>query len=69
MSDPLSVTASVAGLVSLAIELAKITHWYLSGVSGAPDSWAALVKEADALRGLLIDLDTNISAGGKLKGH
>lgn len=61
MADPVTAAASVVGLVSLAMELSKITHWYLSNVAGAPESWAALVKEAEALRDLLVDLDTEIS--------
>lgn len=62
MADPFSTAASVAGLVSLALELTKITHWYLSNVSGAPESWAIMVKEADALRDVLVDMTTTISA-------
>jgi cell division control protein 24 len=49
MSDPLSIAASVAGLISLANEIGKIIASYVSSVKSAPDDAERLRTELTAL--------------------
>jgi hypothetical protein len=54
--DPLSIISGVAGLASLAIQLAQITSAYVSSVRGASKSISDLHQELLALRSVLIQL-------------
>jgi hypothetical protein len=49
MSDPLSIAASVAGFLSLAIQLTKIISTYVADVKSAPSDASALNTEITAL--------------------
>lgn len=49
MADPLSITASIAGLVSLANEVGKIIASYIGGVKSAPGEAESLSMELAAL--------------------
>jgi hypothetical protein len=49
MADPLSVSASVAGSLSLALEITKILSAYVSDVKSAPDDARTLLTEITAL--------------------
>jgi hypothetical protein len=56
--DGLSIASGVAGLVSLAIQLTKITSAYVSSIRGASKSAAALYREFTSLQSTLIHLKT-----------
>jgi hypothetical protein len=49
MSDPLSISASVAGLIGLATEVTKILKDYVSSVKSAHEDATRLLKEITAL--------------------
>ena len=51
--DPLSATASVAGLLSLTIELTKIVSEYCRGVANAPRNASDLLNELASLHDVL----------------
>jgi hypothetical protein len=53
MADPLSISASVAGLLSLTIELTKSLNNYISGVKSAPEDSKRLCTETEALSAVL----------------
>jgi hypothetical protein len=57
MADPLSISASVAGLLSLIIQVADGTYQYASSVRNAPSAVTALLKELQALKTVLVKLD------------
>jgi VCBS repeat-containing protein len=57
MSDPLSVSASVAGLLSLVIQVADGTYQYASSARNATSAVAALLRELQALKTVLVKLD------------
>jgi hypothetical protein len=57
MADPLSISASVAGLLSLVITVADTTYQYVSTARNAPSAIAAMFAELQALKGVLIKLD------------
>jgi VCBS repeat-containing protein len=57
MSDPLSISASVAGLLSLVIQVADGTYQYASSARNAPAAVAALLRELQALKTVLVKLD------------
>jgi hypothetical protein len=57
MADPLSISASVAGLLSLVITVADTTYQYVSTARNAPSAIAAMFAELQALEGVLIKLD------------
>jgi hypothetical protein len=57
MTDPLSISASVAGLLSLVIQVADGTYQYVSSARNAPSAVAALLKELQALKTVLVKLD------------
>ncbi|KAH6619563.1 ankyrin repeat-containing domain protein [Chaetomium sp. MPI-SDFR-AT-0129] len=56
MSGPLSVTASIAGLVALAISLSQISYQYVASAKGASAAWPAYMQELSALTSVLIRL-------------
>jgi hypothetical protein len=57
MSDPLSISASVAGLLGLMIQVADSTYKYVSSVRGASVSISSLLEELRALKTVLVKLD------------
>jgi hypothetical protein len=54
--DPLSLAASIAGLTSLAIELAKITSGFVSDISNSARAAQNMLSEATALQHTLEQL-------------
>lgn len=56
MTDPLSITASIAGLVTLADLVFCRTFAYVKAVKGAPKEIARLSSETGALYGILTRL-------------
>jgi translation elongation factor EF-Tu-like GTPase len=57
MADPLSISASAAGLLSLVIQVADGTYQYATSARNAPSAVASLLKELQALKTVLIKLD------------
>jgi hypothetical protein len=56
MADPLSAVGSVAGLVSLAIQLSQLSFQYVSGVKGSSKAWSAYIQELSTLTTALLKL-------------
>lgn len=56
MSDPLSVSASIAGLVGLAITLSQVSYQYVASAKGASAAWPPYMQELSALTSVLIRL-------------
>lgn len=54
MSDPLSVSASVAGLLSLVIVVIDSTYQYISSVHSAPKAVASFFAELNELKTVLL---------------
>ena len=54
MADPLSTAASVAGLVSLAIQLSQLSFQYVSSVRGSSKTWSSYIQELSALTSVLL---------------
>lgn len=57
MTDPLSISAGVAGLLSLVIQVADGTYQYASSARNAQTAIAALLRELQALKTVLVKLD------------
>src|SRR6187402_1502943 len=57
MADPLSISASVAGLLSLVIQVADGTYQYVSSARGASSAISSLLRELQALKTVLFKLD------------
>ncbi|KAF3923039.1 Ankyrin-2 [Dactylellina cionopaga] len=55
--DPLSIAASVAGLIGLADIVSAKSYGYLSGVKDAPNQWKVLASEVSTLSGVLKGLE------------
>src|SRR6266536_1591055 len=60
MLDPLSFSSGVAGLLSLTIEITKISYEYISGVKDAPKSALTMISEITSLENVLRDLRNKI---------
>jgi hypothetical protein len=60
MADPLSVASAIAGLISLTVQIAQISHAYTSSAMGARKTVASLVQELLILRNILSDLQTSL---------
>lgn len=58
MGDPLSVAGTVAGLVSLAIQLSQVSYQYVSDVKGSSKAWSSYIQELSALTSILLRLQT-----------
>lgn len=58
--DPLSFSAGIAGLLSLAIEITKLTYEYVSGVKDAPKAARSLLTEMTAIENILRDLRNKV---------
>lgn len=56
MADPLSIAASVAGLISLSVEVTKIANEYASSVKSAPEEIKELAIQTEALSQVLVKL-------------
>ncbi|KAF2033016.1 ankyrin [Setomelanomma holmii] len=56
MADPLSAVGSVAGLVSLAIQLAQLSYQYVSGIKGSSKAWSTYIQELSTLTSVLLKL-------------
>ena len=54
MADPLSTAASVAGLVSIAIQLSQLSFQYVSSVKGSSKAWSSYIQELSALTSVLL---------------
>jgi hypothetical protein len=57
MADPLSISASVAGLLSLVIQVADGAYRYISSAHNASSTISSLLKELQALKAVLVRLD------------
>jgi hypothetical protein len=60
MIDPLSLSSGIAGLLSLAVEITKISYEYISGIKEAPKSVRAIIIEVTSLENILRDLRNKI---------
>ncbi|KAF2003723.1 hypothetical protein P154DRAFT_561154 [Amniculicola lignicola CBS 123094] len=58
--DPLSFSAGIAGLLSLTIEITKLTYEYISGVKEAPRAAQSLLTETTAIENILRDLRNKV---------
>ncbi|CAI6332280.1 unnamed protein product [Periconia digitata] len=58
--DPLSFSASIAGLLSLTIEITRLTYEYVSGVKDAPKAAQNLLTETTAIENILRDLRNKV---------
>ncbi|KAL2005051.1 hypothetical protein VTN00DRAFT_2901 [Thermoascus crustaceus] len=56
MADTLSIAGSVAGLISLSIEVTKIAKKYVRNVKSAPEEIKDLAVQAEALSDVLAKL-------------
>lgn len=56
----LALAASIAGLISLAIQVTGVTQQFVIGVKEAPKTWRDLISELKCLRTVLIDLKDNV---------
>ncbi len=54
MADPLSAAASLAGLVSLAIQLSQLSFQYVSAIKGSSKAWSSYIQELSALTSVLL---------------
>jgi hypothetical protein len=57
MAEALGLAAGIAGLLSLTIETYRISAKYISGVRNASKLVTDLLRELDALKKVLVDLD------------
>lgn len=58
MSDPISVAGTVAGLVSLALQLSQVSLQYVASVKNSSKAWSSYIRELSALTSALIRLQT-----------
>jgi hypothetical protein len=65
--DPLSVSAAVAGFLSIAIQITEILKGYIDGVHAAPEEARSLFTEVAALCQVLQDL-VKLLRGKDLRG-
>lgn len=54
MADPLSVSASIAGLVGLAFSLSQVSYEFMTSVKGASRAWSSYMQELSALTSALL---------------
>jgi hypothetical protein len=64
MSDPLSISAGVAGLVSLAIGLSQVSYSYIKAFKGFSKAWSSYIRELSALTSILVQAQQAIEVGG-----
>ena len=58
MAEVLGVASGVAGLLSLTIEVIKITSTYINGVHGASTTMRRLLSELESMEDVLVKIDT-----------
>ena len=68
MADPLSVASSVAGLLSLTIQLSQVLYTQIRTVKNAPKAAQELLDELESLRQVLTNLETFLKTQAS-KGH
>lgn len=66
MADPFSAAASVAGLVSLAIQLSQLSFQYVSSVNGSSKAWSSYIQELSALTSVLLKVQQVSDAGDRV---
>jgi len=57
MADILAIASGIAGLLSLTIEVYRISATYIKGVRSAPDSVRRILQELQLLKQVLLELD------------
>jgi hypothetical protein len=62
--DALSGVASVAGLVSLAIQLSQTSFQYISSVKGSSKAWSSYIQELSTLTSVLLKLQQACDRAG-----
>ncbi|KAF3903388.1 Ankyrin-1 [Dactylellina cionopaga] len=62
MADPLSIAASVAGLISLAEVIIAKSYRYIKTVKGAPEQWQKLSLETSNLHSILLALKDKLAS-------
>lgn len=60
LMDPLPFSAGIAGLLSLTIEITKLTYEYVSGIKDAPKVAQSLLTETTAIENILRDLRNKV---------
>lgn len=60
MIDPFTLATGIAGLLSLTIEITKLSQAYVSGVHSASKSKSELIQEVIGLKNVLSDLQDKI---------
>ncbi|KAH7173268.1 ankyrin repeat-containing domain protein [Fusarium flagelliforme] len=63
MAEALGIASGAAGLLSLAIEVTKLSYSYIASVRGAPKSLTAYIGELATLTSVLLRLENLIEAG------
>jgi hypothetical protein len=69
MADPLSIAASIAGILSLAGAVIHKTYRYGSDVRGAPEDMASFLRELTITTGLLAALKTLAESDAQTASH
>jgi hypothetical protein len=64
MAEPVGVAASVAGLVSIAIQLSQISYQYVSSVKGSSKAWSGYIQELSTLTSVLLKFQRACEAAG-----
>ncbi|KAG7406969.1 Ankyrin-3 [Fusarium oxysporum f. sp. rapae] len=62
MAEALGIASGAAGLLSLAIEVTKLSYTYIASVRGAPKSLTSYIGELATLTSVLLQLDDLIQA-------
>ncbi|KAL7764866.1 hypothetical protein ACKLNR_006011 [Fusarium oxysporum f. sp. zingiberi] len=62
MAEVLGIVSGAAGLLSLAIEVTKLSYTYIASVRGAPKSLTSYIGELATLTSVLLQLDDLIQA-------
>ena len=57
MAEVLGIASGVAGLLSLTIEVIKITSAYINGVHGASTTMRRLLSELESMENVLVKID------------
>ncbi|VZI13447.1 unnamed protein product [Fusarium fujikuroi] len=64
MAEALGIASCAAGLLSLAIEVTKLSYTYIASVRGAPKSLTSYIAELTTLTSVLLQLEDLIQAKG-----
>lgn len=62
MAEALGIASGAAGLLSLAIEVTKLSYTYIASVRGAPKSLTSYIAELTTLTSVLLQLEDLIQA-------